>query len=99
MADPLMAPSETLGITPIQPTHPATEMGLGRFQEQVSDCPSGNRPSSASVVGDFLAEQRQKMKAISPIVKDRLLRIAPCSEVVEGPGIFKPQVTGHGGEG
>ena len=55
--------------------------------------------AAPALLEDFLAEQRQKLPAISLILKDRLLRVAPCSEVVEGPGIFKPQVTGHGGEG
>jgi hypothetical protein len=97
MADAVMAPIEALCVAAVQTPHAATEIRLGRFNEQmIMVIHQTVGIALPLLLENFGPQAGQEVVAIRIIEKDRLSGIAPRCEVIERAGVFQPQLASHG---
>ena len=98
MPDALMTPIKALGIATIQAPHAATQVGFGRFDQQmvvISHQAIGI--TAPALLEDFVTEQLQELLPVDIVMENGLLLVASSREVIERTGIFQAELASHDG--
>lgn len=87
-----------MGIDAIELAHGGGEIGLGCFHQQVKVVAhQAVGMQHEMTAGDDPLQHAQEPPPILVVEEDVLAGIASSSNVIERPGIFKAQRSGHGG--
>ena len=96
MANATMPPVKGLCIDTVQPQHAVTEVGLGRFQEEmiVIDHQAVGIASPV-LLGHLPREQVDEAGAIAVVVIDGVPGVPARRDMIERPFELQPQLPGH----
>ncbi len=91
-----VAAVKSLCVCPIQPPHAVTEVGLGRFQqEMIVVVHQAVGVASPVLLGHLPCEQVDEAGAITVVLLDGVPGIPASRDMIERPFKLQPQLPGH----